>query len=125
MIFFESPHRLQESVSDALSVFGADRRGAICREMTKTYEETIRGSLLELEQWCQSKEILGEITFLIAGASAAEKMSDDQILAAIDSAELAGLSRKDAIAEVMGESGWSKREIFDLLVARKKMVQGK
>jgi len=51
MIFFEAPHRITESLSDALEIFGGDRRAAICREMTKTYEETVRGTLTELLTW--------------------------------------------------------------------------
>jgi len=51
MVLFEAPHRLAESLADALAVFGADRSAAICREMTKTYEEVVRGSLEELSQW--------------------------------------------------------------------------
>ena len=61
MVIFEAPHRLAESLADALVVFGADRSAAICREMTKTYEEVVRGSLEELLKWSMSKEILGEI----------------------------------------------------------------
>ena len=68
MVFFEAPHRLLDSLKDAATVFGDFRRAAICREMTKTYEETIRGTLVELISWADSKEILGEITLVIAGA---------------------------------------------------------
>ena len=67
IIFFEAPHRLHESLVDAIEVLGGDRQAAICREMTKTYEETIRGSLHELLEWSTGREILGELTLVLAG----------------------------------------------------------
>ena len=81
MIFFEAPHRLEESLSDAVVILGAERKAAICREMTKTYEETIRGGLGELLEWAQKSEVLGEITLVIAGAElgSAEKTSEDMV----------------------------------------------
>lgn len=75
MVMFEAPHRLAESLADALAVFGANRSAAICREMTKTYEEVVRGSLEELLQWSMSKEILGEITLVIAGSAAGSEIT--------------------------------------------------
>ena len=68
MVFFEAPHRLKESLSDAVEVFGPERKGAICREMTKRYEESIRGTLSELLSWANSNEVLGEITLVVQGA---------------------------------------------------------
>lgn len=62
IIFFEAPHRLQDSLEDALAVLGPDRRSAICREMTKRYEETVRGTMEELLNWSTGREILGELT---------------------------------------------------------------
>ena len=73
MIFFEAPHRLLESLQDCVTVLGGDRRGAICREMTKTYEETIRGTLTELATWALEHEVLGEITLVIAGFDASAR----------------------------------------------------
>ena len=67
IIMFEAPHRLPESLADAVTVFGPSRQGAICREMTKTYEEVIRGDLGTLHNWAAATEILGEITLVIAG----------------------------------------------------------
>ena len=57
MVFFEAPHRLGDSLGDAISVFGPERLGAICREMTKRYEETVRGSLSELSTWADTHEV--------------------------------------------------------------------
>ena len=122
MVFFEAPHRLVESLQDAVSVFGNDRRGAICREMTKTYEETIRGSLSELLTWAKSKEVLGEITLVIAGAEAgtAEK-SADQMVARVREFEAAGMDRKSAISTAADEFDLPKRIVYAAVVDANKM----
>jgi 16S rRNA (cytidine1402-2'-O)-methyltransferase len=122
MVFFEAPHRLVESLQDAAAIFGTDRRGAICREMTKTYEETIRGSLAELLTWAQSKEVLGEITLVIAGAEAgtAEK-SADQMVARVREFEAAGMDRKSAISTVADEFDLPKRIVYAAVVDANKM----
>jgi 16S rRNA (cytidine1402-2'-O)-methyltransferase len=124
MVFFEAPHRLSDSLKDAVNVFGTDRRGAICREMTKRYEETIRGSLGELSSWADANEILGEITLVIAGA-----VTDSASLTAADMVgrvrefEAAGMDRKSAIATVADEFGISKRLVYAAVVDANKMSQ--
>ena len=122
MVFFEAPHRLTDSLKDAVNVFGADRLGAICREMTKRYEETIRGTLGELSAWAEANEILGEITLVIAGA-----VTDSASLTAADMVgrvrefETAGMDRKSAIATVADEFGISKRLVYAAVVDANKM----
>lgn len=122
MVFFEAPHRLVESLQDAEAIFGTDRRGAICREMTKTYEETIRGSLAELLTWAQSKEVLGEITLVIAGAEAgsAEK-SADQMVARVREYEASGMDRKSSISTVADEFNLPKRIVYAAVVDANKI----
>jgi 16S rRNA (cytidine1402-2'-O)-methyltransferase len=120
IIFFEAPHRLLECLADAKSAFGGGRKGAICREMTKTYEEIIRGDLSELHNWAATNEILGEITMVIAGydqTTTAFETAD--LIAEVLKQESAGISRKDAIAEVAKASGISKRTVFDAMVTHK------
>lgn len=120
MIFFEAPHRLLESLSDAVTVLGPDRRAAICREMTKTYEETIRGSLSELVEWASSKEVLGEISLVIAGFDASGRtFTNEEIAEMVLAREGQGESRKEAIAEVAKATGIAKRDVFDVMVAHK------
>jgi 16S rRNA (cytidine1402-2'-O)-methyltransferase len=120
MIFFEAPHRLLESLTDAKSIFGADRKGAICREMTKTYEEVIRGTLEEIEQWASTNEILGEITIVFHGYDSSTRTYTTQdLIALVLKEESAGISRKDAITEVARASGVAKREVFDAMVSHK------
>jgi 16S rRNA (cytidine1402-2'-O)-methyltransferase len=124
MVFFEAPHRLVDSLSDAVNVFGTERLGAICREMTKRYEETIRGNLGELSAWAHANEILGEITLVIAGA-----VTDSASLTAADMVdrvrefEAAGMDRKSAIGTVAEEFGIAKRLVYAAVVDANKMSQ--
>ena len=124
MVFFEAPHRLTESLVDAVNVFGTERLGAICREMTKRYEETIRGNLGELSAWATANEVLGEITLVIAGA-----VTDSASLTAADMVgrvrefEAAGMDRKSAIATVADEFGIAKRLVYAAVVDANKMSQ--
>ena len=120
IIFFEAPHRLLESLADAQVILGANRRAAICREMTKTYEEIIRGDLSELHNWAATNEILGEITMVIGGYDQSTKTFEtSDLIAEVLKQESAGISRKDAIAEVARASGISKRTVFDAMVTHK------
>ena len=122
MVMFEAPHRLEESLADALAVFGADRSAAICREMTKTYEEVVRGSLEELLQWSMSKEILGEITLVIAGSAAGSEItSAADAVSRVKEYEAAGMDRKEAIATVADESGLPKKIVYAAVVDANKM----
>lgn len=122
MVMFEAPHRLAESLADALAVFGADRSAAICREMTKTYEEVVRGSLEELLQWSMSKEILGEITLVIAGSAAGSEItSAADAVSRVKDYEAAGMDRKEAIATVADESGLPKKIVYAAVVDANKM----
>ncbi len=71
MVFFEAPHRLADFLADAAVTLGDGRRAAVSRELTKTYEETRRGTLAELAQWA-ADGVRGEITIVIGGAAASE-----------------------------------------------------
>ena len=121
MVFFEAPHRLDASVRDMADAFGVDRRAAVCRELTKTYEEVKRDSLGELARWAEG-EVRGEITIVVAGASDDERRDasglgdDDAIAAAVRDRMDAGLSRKEAAAEVADRAGMSKRHVYDVSV---------
>ncbi|WP_341351898.1 16S rRNA (cytidine(1402)-2'-O)-methyltransferase [Streptomonospora litoralis] len=113
MVFFESPHRLAATLEAMSAAFGSDRRAAVCRELTKTYEEVRRAPLGELAQWARG-EVRGEITVVVAGAAAsAASREPADLAAAVDEREAAGLSRKDAVREVARELGVPKREVYD------------
>jgi 16S rRNA (cytidine1402-2'-O)-methyltransferase len=120
MVVFEAPHRLLESLTDARSILGGTRLGAICREMTKTYEETIRGSLDQLVEWAASHEVLGEITLVFAGVEvgSAEK-SNEQIVARVFQFEAAGMERKLAITTVAEEFELPKKLVYAAVVEAK------
>jgi 16S rRNA (cytidine1402-2'-O)-methyltransferase len=120
MVFFESPHRLADSLADLCSVFGAARPAAVCRELTKTYEEVRRGTLAELAEWAAG-DVRGEITLVVAGAAgdAAAEISGPRLASLVAIREEAGQSRKEAIAEVAVAAGLAKRIVFDAVVAAK------
>jgi 16S rRNA (cytidine1402-2'-O)-methyltransferase len=120
IIFFEAPHRIIDSLTDAISAFGGTRIGAVCREISKQYEEVVRGDLTEILAWSKSKEMLGEITVVISGFDPqSREISPDQLIEKVLKYEESGITRKEAIAEVAIEYGLSKRIIFDVMVAYK------
>mgnify|MGYP002145446858 FL=1 len=120
IVFFEAPHRLIETLEVAVHLLGGDRKAALCREMTKTYEETVRGTLSDIQGWANSKEILGEITVVISGAGeGAKELSQQEIIEAVRKLESVGMDRKEAIAAVATELDLPKREVFDAMVAAK------
>ena len=120
IVFFEAPHRLIETLEVATHLLGSDRKAALCREMTKTYEETVRGNLADIQSWANSKEILGEITVVISGAiEGAKEKSQQEIIDAVRKLESVGMDRKEAISAVATELDLPKREVFDAMVAAK------
>ena len=122
VVFFEAPHRLIETLEAAVDSLGSERRAALCREMTKTYEETVRGTLGQIKEWANSKEILGEITIVIDGAiEGAKEISQQAIIGAVKKLEEVGMERKEAIAAVAEELDLPKREVFDAMVAAKNL----
>ena len=115
MVFFESRHRLQSALAALAEAFGNDRRAAVCRELTKTYEQVRRGSLGELVDWASAGDVLGEITIVVAGAEPAPANVEDAV-ARVAEREAAGVPRKQAIADVARESGLSRREVYNAVV---------
>ena len=120
-VYFEAPHRLAESLAAMAEAFGADRRAAVCRELTKTYEEVRRGGLADLAAWA-ADGVRGEITVVVAGADppAAGDLTPAEVAALVAEREAAGETRKEAIAAVATATGVPKREVFDAVVAAKR-----
>lgn len=119
LVFFEAPHRIAAALADLAAAFGADRPAALCRELTKTYEEIVRRPLGELADWATEGEPRGEITLVVAGApeSAPERPDDDTLRAAVAAREAAGLSRRDAITEVATEYALRRRDVYTVVHA--------
>lgn len=116
VVFFESPHRLAQTLADAAQVLGPDRRAAVCRELTKTYEEVRRGRLVDLAEWAAAG-VKGEITVVLAGAPAVdETVGLDQVAA--HAAELAddGVRLKEACAQAATGTPFSRREVYQAVL---------
>ena len=114
MVIFESPRRTLQTLQDIQEIVGDERKAAVVREISKTYEEVIRGSLKELVTWANSKEVLGEITLVIAGVeNTGKKEVDDQAIAEVKQLIAAGSSFKDAVQEVSTQRGLSRRELYE------------
>ncbi|WP_243714680.1 16S rRNA (cytidine(1402)-2'-O)-methyltransferase [Actinomadura bangladeshensis] len=120
MVFFESPRRLAATLAAMAEAFGADRPAAVCRELTKTYEEVRRGTLGELAAWADGG-VLGEITLVVGGAPERAGLTEPaELAAAVAAREEAGTPRKQAIAEVAKENGAPKRAVYDAVVKARK-----
>ncbi|HLU71208.1 MAG TPA: 16S rRNA (cytidine(1402)-2'-O)-methyltransferase [Nonomuraea sp.] len=118
MVFFEAPHRLAASLAAMAGAFGADRQAAVCRELTKTYEEVRRGGLAELAAWAEAG-VKGEITIVVAGHTAEPEEADlPALVAEVDRRVAAGEQRKTAVAEVARAAGVPKRELYDAVHRR-------
>jgi len=115
LVFFEAPHRLAETLTAMAEAFGGDRRAAVCRELTKTYEEVVRAPLDELVAWAQG-EVRGEIVVVVHGAS--PRAADlDALTARVLERVAAGERLKDAVRDVAGTSGVGQRELYAAAVA--------
>jgi 16S rRNA (cytidine1402-2'-O)-methyltransferase len=121
LVYFEAPHRLDDTLAAMAEVFGADRRAAVCRELTKTYEEVRRGPLAELAEWA-AEGVRGEITVVVEGAPerAPGELDAEELVRRVRAREEAGERRKEAIAAVAVEAGVPKRVVFDAVVAAKR-----
>lgn len=121
MVFFESPHRILESLEDAAVVLGADRQASVSRELTKKFEHTQRGTLPELVEWAKG-EPKGEMVLVIAGAQVVEAKSEDlvqQVLALIED----GIGLKQAVAEIAGAAGAGKSELYQSVLEARKALR--
>ncbi|EYT79283.1 MULTISPECIES: 16S rRNA (cytidine(1402)-2'-O)-methyltransferase [unclassified Streptomyces] len=122
LVFFESTHRIEDTLAAMAEEFGADRRAAVCRELTKTYEEVRRGGLGELAAWAvENGGVRGEITVVVEGApeTGPAELGAEELVRRVRVREEAGERRKEAIAAVAAEAGLPKREVFDAVVAAK------
>jgi 16S rRNA (cytidine1402-2'-O)-methyltransferase len=112
IVFFESPHRIRASLEAVNATFG-DRRLAVCRELTKAFEEVFRGTAAEALS--HFHEPRGEFTIVIEGANAKERViSNDDVRRQLREARAQGASAKDAVKQVTSTSGRAHREVYAL-----------
>jgi 16S rRNA (cytidine1402-2'-O)-methyltransferase len=104
-------------LTDLVEIFTSDRSAAVCRELTKTYEEVRRAPLGELAEWAATGPVRGEITLVVAGAppASATRPDDARLAAEVASAESEGTTRKAAILAVATRYGLPKREVYNLV----------
>lgn len=116
MIFYEAPHRLRKTLKVMAGVFGDDRRAVIARELTKRYEEFLRGTLGELLEWTGKERVRGEFVILVAGNDHPVSHSVDEenvpVLEQVDHAIADGLKPNAAIKRVARKNGLSRQQLY-------------
>jgi len=122
MVFFESPARIGASLADMARAFGPDRRAAVCRELTKLYEEIARGDLAELTVWAEPG-VRGEIVVVVAGAVSAEVAFPEAVVQ-VQALVAGGTRLKDAAGEVAAHTGHSSRELYQASLAERGKPDG-
>ncbi len=113
--FFESPHRLADTLAEAAEILGPTRRAAVCRELTKTYEEVRRGTLPELADWAAAG-VKGEITVVLEGGSA-EVVDVASLVPVVEALVADGMRLKDACKTIAAGRGVSNRELYEAVLA--------
>jgi 16S rRNA (cytidine1402-2'-O)-methyltransferase len=114
-VFFESPHRIAATLEVAAEVLGPERRAAVCRELTKTYEEVRRGGLGELAEWA-ANGVRGEITVVVEGAAPRQRDIGD-LVGEVRALADGGMRLKDAAAQVATTHGVSKKALYDAAIS--------
>ncbi len=117
MVFFEAPHRLEAMLRALRERFGPDRPIAVCRELTKTYEEVIRGTTGDLLQWAEGNEVRGEIAVVLGGAPEQAAGKPEDHVAAVNELVAQGIRLKEAVAAVAEDVRVSKRELYSAVLA--------
>lgn len=119
LIFLETPHRLAEALEDILQILG-NRQAVVARELTKHYEEFVRGYTASVLAHFQAQEPRGEITLLVAGHAAAEETTWDEtgVLALAKKHLAEGLSASQAASQTAAKTGWPKKKIYQMLNAQ-------
>jgi 16S rRNA (cytidine1402-2'-O)-methyltransferase len=120
MIFYESPHRLEDTLKTLIEVF-PDRSMAAARELTKKFEEIVRGTPSEVLAHFEAEGIRGEFVLLLHGADPAppEERGIDWAVERVAQLEADGISQKDAIKQAAKEAGLSKRDVYNFIVQNK------
>ncbi|MCQ9384502.1 16S rRNA (cytidine(1402)-2'-O)-methyltransferase [Brevibacterium sp. 50QC2O2] len=117
MVFFESPHRIAATLDDLAQAFGPERAMTISRELTKTYEEVLRGTIADLAAEA-ADGLRGELTLVVAGFVGRTSAPEDHVAAVAELVE-AGLRAKDAAARIAKDAGLKTREVYEAYLADK------
>lgn len=117
VVFFESPHRLAETLAAAADMLGGDRLAAVCRELTKKHEEVRRGTLAELAEGAVDDPVRGEVTVVLAGAAPEAAPDVASLVDDVQERVAAGERLKDAAAAVAEAAGVPKRELYNAALA--------
>jgi 16S rRNA (cytidine1402-2'-O)-methyltransferase len=118
MVILESPKRVAVTLGELASALGEERPGAVCRELTKTHEEIVRDGLGRLRDWAAAREVLGEVTLVVAGAPKGPVAVEPNELAdAVAERVEAGEERRQAILAVAAEYGVRRGTVYDAVVA--------
>lgn len=118
-VFFEAPHRLAATLADAAEVLGADRAAAVCRELTKPYEEIRRGTLAELAEWA-AEGVRGEVTVVVAGAPPAPETDVTELTAEVEQRVAEGVRLKEAVTEIATVHQVSRKSLYDAVLAARR-----
>ncbi|MDM8083283.1 16S rRNA (cytidine(1402)-2'-O)-methyltransferase [Cellulomonas cellasea] len=120
LVFFEAPHRLADTLAAMSEAFGAERPAAVCRELTKTYEEVRRGPLGDLLAWARAGEVRGEIAVVVGGDVGRAAVSTADLVAEVLARADAGERLKDAVSEVAEAAQVPKRDLYAAALAARK-----
>ena len=120
MVFYEAPHKLEDTLEDFVAVFGAERRIALCRELTKLHEEVVRTTVGQALADCATRPPRGEYVLVVEGAPEAPAQEADPQAALERVAQLRGegLSLKEACAKAGEEFGMKKRQLYDMSLGK-------
>ncbi len=119
-VFFESPRRIEATLAQLCESFGSQRQAALCREMTKTYEEVRRGTLASLLDGARDDPPRGEITLVVAGWDGPDgsEATPERLAAEVEALEETGLPRKEAMRQVARQYGLKRRDVYEALLSR-------
>jgi len=121
MVFFEAPHRTADALGALAAAFGGDRPAAVCRELTKTYEEVRRGPLAELAAWA-AVEVRGEVTLVVAGAQRVGDLAG--AVGEVSALVATGTRLKAAVQEVADRRGVAKNALYEAALAARRDGDG-
>ena len=119
-VFFESPHRIAATLALAAEVLGADRPAAVCRELTKPYEQIRRGGLAELAEWAAGG-VRGEVTVVLAGAGPRREVDMDRLVEQVGELVADGTRLKEAAGEIATAAGVSRKQLYDAVLAARRV----